>query len=247
MKERNQNLVIGDEATLRLFTYNSNHRQSVQNVEKVELYFIDNASVTDENPDGRVLIKTIEQEDILTVEDEFGGHYAVNVFLEESVFLIGKCIDVWYVDFNSSQSGTVTNEFDILPDLWFASDVPIIYDFSFGFRPNRIRKGERRWINIDIMPNVPNISELKRYYLNLSISSPIRIWIEKNCGECVPKERDLRIVVDGQLIQHRRGGEGSFFLDTDSLNMDCGIYDVWFEMEFGENKFISENMQLQIY
>ena len=28
-KERNQNLVIGDTASLRLFTYNSNHRQNV--------------------------------------------------------------------------------------------------------------------------------------------------------------------------------------------------------------------------
>jgi hypothetical protein len=29
--------------------------------------------------------------------------------------------------------------------------------------------------------------------------------------------------------------------------MGCGIYNVWFELEFGENSFISENLQLQIY
>ena len=94
---------------------------------------------------------------------------------------------------------------------------------------------------------MPNISDLKRYYANLAVASPLRIWIEKNCGDCVPQEKDLRIIVEGDLIEHRRGTEGSYFLDTETLGMDCGIYNVWFEMEFGENKFISDNLQLQIF
>lgn len=247
IKERNQNLVIGDEIKLRLFTYNSNHRQNVLNVEKVEIYYLDESSKTEENPEGRILIKTIEGSNVELVEDNFGGHYSVDLSLEDQVFVIGKYIDVWNVVFNTNQSGTVTNEFRVIPDLWFASDLPIIYDFSFGFRPNRIRYGERKWINIDIIPNVPNASELKRYYVNLAISSPLKIYIEKTCGDCVPKEKDLRMIVDGELVQHRRGAEGSFFLDTESLEMECGIYNVWFEMEFGENKYISDNSQLQIY
>lgn len=243
-KERNQNIVVGNDLTLRLFTYNSNQRQSVQNVNKVEIYYLDETCITSENPEGKRLVKTIESSDVTIVGD---GQYSVEFELEDQLFVIGKYIDVWYVNFDSSQSGSVTNEFSIIPDLWFASDLPIIYDFSFGFRPNRIRYGERRWINIEIIPNVPNISELKRYYANLAVSSPLRIWIEKACGDCVPKEKDLRLVVEGDLVEHRRGTEGSYFINTEELNMDCGIYNVWFEMEFGENKYLSDNLQLQVF
>lgn len=243
-KERNQNIVVGDDLVLRLFTYNSNHRQNVESVNKVEIYYLDETCITSENPEGKRLVQTVESGDVSAIGD---GEYSVEINLEDQLFVIGKYIDVWHVSFDSTQSGTVTNEFKIIPDLWFASDLPIIYDFTFGFRPNRIRYGERRWMNIEIVPNVPNISELRRYYANLAVSSPLRIWIEKACGECVPKEKDLRIIVEGELVEHRRGTEGSYFIDTEDLNMDCGIYNVWFEMEFGENKYISDNLQLQIF
>lgn len=246
-KERNQNLVVGDEVSLRLFTYNSNHRQNVSGIEKVEIFYLDDYSRTEENPEGRVLIQTINSSDVELVADSLGGQYSVDVNLETDKFVIGNYLDVWHVNFNSFQSGTVTNVFNIIPDLWFASDMPIVYDFSFGFRPNRIKYGERRWINIEITPNVPNISDLRRYYVNLSISSPLKIFIEKTCGDCLPKEKDLRMVVDGELVQHRRGAEGSFFLDTESLEMNVGIYNIWFEMEFGESKYLSENLQLEVY
>lgn len=243
-KERNQNIVVGNELTLRLFTYNSNQRQNLNNVEKVEIYYLDPTCIEENNPEGRRLVDTIENPDVNIVEE---GEYSITITLEEDKYVIGKYIDVWYVDFDSVQSGTVTNEFNIIPDLWFASDMPIIYDFSFGFRPNRIRYGEKRWINIEIIPNVPNISELKRYYANLAVSSPLSIWIEKVCGDCVPQEKDLRMIVEGDLVEHRRGTEGSYYIDTVELNMECGIYNVWFEMEFGENKFLSDNLQLQIF
>jgi hypothetical protein len=48
-------------------------------------------------------------------------------------------------------------------------------------------------------------------------------------------------------VEHRHDSEGYYFLDTMVLDMDCGIYDVWFELEFGENKYISEPLQLQIF
>jgi hypothetical protein len=243
-KERNQNIIVGNDLVLRLFTYNSNQRQNVQNVNKVEIYYLDETCITNENPEGKRLVKTIESADVTTVED---GQYSIEFELEDQLFVIGKYIDVWYVNFDSSQSGTVTNEFAVIPDLWFASDLPIIYDFSFGFRPNRLRYGEKRWINIEVIPNVPNISDLKRYYANLAIASPLKIWIEKACGDCVPKEKDLRLVVEGDPVEHRRGTEGSYFINTEELNMDCGIYNVWFEMEFGENKYISDNLQLQVF
>lgn len=246
-KERNQNLVIGDTVNLRLFTYNSNNRQNVSSVDKVEIYQLDKDLVTQDNPDGRRLITTIDGSQVQIVDDPFGGQYLVSVTLEDQVYVIGDCIDVWTVSFNSDQQGTVENHFQILPNLWYASDTPIIYDFSFGFRPNRVRKGERRWLNINVLPNVPDISDLKRYYANLAVSSPLYIYIEQICGDCVPAEKDLRIIVDRELITNRRGTEGSYFIDTDKLDMEAGMYNVWFEMEFGENKYISDNLQLQIF
>lgn len=247
IKERNQNPVVGDTLNLRLFTYNSNHRQGVSSVEKVEIYQLDATCVTEDNPEGRRLVQTIEGSDIEEVSDPFGGQYKISVNLEDQVYVIGHYLDVWYVQFNENQSGTVTNEFKIISDLWYASDMPIVYDFSYGFRPNRVRKGERRWLTVDVVPNVPNASDLQRYYVNLAISSPVKIFIEKTCGECLPKEKDLRMVVENGEVEHRRDSEGYFFLDTVELDMDCGIYNVWFELEFGESKYISENLQLQIF
>ena len=246
-KERNQNPVVGDTLNLRLFTYNSNHRQNADSVEKVEIYQLDSTCATEDNPEGRRLVATIGPADIEIVTDPFGGQYKVSVYVEDMVYPIGNYIDVWYVNFSASQSGTVTNEFRIISDLWFASDMPIVYDFSYGFRPNRVRQGERRWITVEVVPNVPNVSDLQRYYTNLAMSSPVRIFIEKECGECVPKEKDLRMVVQNGIVEHRRDSEGYFFLDTEELEMDCGIYNVWFELEFGEAKYISDNLQLQIY
>ena len=246
-KERNQNPVVGDVLNLRLFTYNSNHRQPVDSVEMVEIYFLDPTEVSEENPEGLRLVQTFAAGDVEDVPDDFGGHYRVQANITDSSYAIGKYVDVWHINFNENQSGTVTNQFRILSNLWYASDMPIVYDFSYGFRPNRVRKGERRWLTVSIIPNVPSASDLERYYTNLSVASPVRIFVEKRCGDCVPAEKDLRIVVDGGVVQYRRGSEGYFFLDTEELGMDCGIYDVWFELEFGESKYLSDPLQLQVY
>ncbi len=247
IKERNQNPVVGDALNLRLFTYNSNHRQAVESVDQVDIFQLDPTFMASDNPEGRRLVKTVSSSEIEEVDDSFGGHYKISIDLEAETYPIGKYIDVWSVKFNANQSGTVTNEFNVISDLWYAADMPIVYDFSYGFRPNRVRKGERRWLTVDVVPNVPNSSDLEKYYVNLALASPIRIFIEKACGNCVPKEKDLRMVVENGEVEHRRDSEGYFFLDTVSLDMDCGIYNVWFEFEFGESKYISENLQLQIF
>lgn len=247
IKERHQNPVVGDEVSLRLFTYNSNQRQAVESVDKVSIYHLDKTSATEDNPEGRRLVLEVAPEDIEEVEDPFGGHYRVAVSLESELFLVGTYLDVWDVRFSENQSGTVTNQFVVLSELWYASDMPVVYDFSYGFRPNRVRKGERRWLTVEVVPNVPRASDMDRYYMNLAVASPITVSIEKACGDCVPKERDLRMIVEGAPVEYRRDSEAYFFLDTVELGMDCGIYNVWFELQFGENKFISENLQLQIY
>lgn len=246
-KERNQNPVVGDDLNLRLFTYNSNQRQPVHSVEKVSIYKIDPSCASEDNPEGRLLVLEVPGSEVQEVQDAFGGHYMASVALESEAFTVGSYIDVWSVVFSGTQSGTVTNPFSVLSELWYASDMPIVYDFSYGFRPNRVRKGERRWLTVDVIPNVPRSSDLERYYAALAIASPVRISIEKICGDCVPKEKDLRMVVDGGEVEFRRDSEGYFFLDTVGLDMDCGVYNVWFTLEFGESSYISDNLQLQVY
>lgn len=245
LKERNQNPVVGDTLNLRLFTYNSNQRQSVLGVTNVEVFVLDSTCETEENPDGRRLVATVNGSDVELVDDQFGGHYRVEVPLEAPTYTIGDYLDVWSVDFNADQAGRITNSFVVMSDLWWADSMPVVYDFSFGIRPNRIRQGERRWITVDVIPNVPNSSDLARYYVNLAMASPIKVYMDQVCGECVPKERDLRVVLDGAPVEHRRGPEGYFFLDA--TDIQCGIYNVRFELEFGESKYISDDLQVQIY
>lgn len=246
-KERNQNPVAGDTLSLRLFTYNSNHRQAVQSVDSVSIYLLDSTCVTEENPDGMRLVKNIDGSDVEEVSDSLGGHYRVSFELDSEEFVVGRYLDVWGIRFSENQSGTVTNQFAVLRELWYASEMPIVYDFSYGFRPNRVRQGEKRWLTVEVMPNVPRASDLERYYANLALASPLKISIEKLCGDCVPKEKDLRLVVDKAYVDFRRDSEGYYFLDTEELGMGEGIYNVWFELEFGESKYLSENLQLQVY
>ena len=130
-KERNQNPVVGDSVSLRLLTYNSNQRQGVQSVDSVGVYILDQTCVTEDNPDGMKLVVEIDGNDVEEVSDPFGGHYRVLVDLEPEVFTVGRYVDVWNIRFSENQSGTVTNQFVVLRELWFASDMPIVYDFSY--------------------------------------------------------------------------------------------------------------------
>jgi len=239
-----QNPVCGDDVRLRLLTYNSNNRADVQSIEKVEIYFLDPNEVSKTNPDGRRLVQTISTDDVV---QESTGQYLIEVPIADPLYTIGKYIDAWYVIFEDGecQTACITNNFIIYPDLWFTSPVPPIYDFSFAFRPNKIRKGTKRYIIVQISPNVPRGSDILSYYENLAIVSDLRVSIETACGECVPAEQDLRLLVDRALVDYREKMYAYYFLDTNEL--ECGIYNVWFELTFGENVFISEKNQLQIF
>ena len=120
-----------------------------------------------------------------------------------------------------------------------------MYGFDFSFRPNKIRQGSKNYLIIDITPNVPKTSDLNRYYQNLAIVSPLKCLPEQECGECMPAEQDLRLVVDCELVELREKCVGYYYLDT--TEMDCGIYNVWFQMDFGDTVHISDKQQVQIY
>lgn len=243
-KERFSNPTSGDTINLRLFTYNSNNRRDVASISKVDIYIIDNTTITTENPDGLRLVESIDGSEI---ENEQTGQYLLQITANDPLYTIGNYRDVWHVNFEDSDSatGVVVNHFSIYSDLWFATSVPPIYDFNFQFRPNKIRKGTKRYILIEITPNVPRGSDIQPYYENLAIVSDLRVSIEISCGDCVPLEEDLRLIVDRELIEYREKCFAYYYLDT--TDYEIGIYNIWFETAFGESVFISEKNSFQIF
>ena len=242
--ERFQNPVCGSSINLRLFTYNSNIKTNVSNVTSIDIYFLDHYNVSEANPKGQRLIKTIQASEIENVDS---GEYLTQIQVDPPEFGIGQYYDVWNITFTDTDdcgSGSITNYFTVYPDLWFASPVPPTYDFSFQFRPNRIVKGSKRYLTVQVTPNTPKGSDLQAFYDNLAIISDLKISIAAACGECLPAEEDLRLIVDKQIIVFRERHYAFYQIDTSELNK--GIYDVWFELTFSDSIFVSEKNQLQI-
>ena len=242
-KERGQNPVVGDDVVLRLFTYNSNARADVESINNVEIYFLDSTLTTAENPDGRRLVANVDGADVIRDSE---GHYYLSVFLDLDLFVIGKYLDVWNITVRVDEpASNIEQQWYLYPDLWYTSPIPIVYDYSFDVSPNRIRQGSIKYLIIGIYPNVPKASDLERYYTNLATTAGLKISIEQTCGDCLPAEKDLRLKVDEVDVEFREKCVGYYLLDTTDL--DCGIYDVWFKMELGENIFISDKQSIEIF
>lgn len=243
IKERYQNPAIGDTVNLRLFSYNSNNLADFVSIEEVKIYFLDPEEVTANNPEGRRLVDTFNGSAV-TAEDT--GKYLLPVDLEEVKYTIGKYVDVWTVNVSADQpSSNIEQVFDVYPSLWYTSPIPPVYDFHFHFQPNKFRLGSKQYLIIEIMPNTPTAGELRAYYENLAIVSDLKISIEQRCGDCLPEEQDLRLIVDKELVDYREKRFAYYHFDTEDL--DCGIYNVWFQLDFGGNVYISDKYQLQVY
>lgn len=243
LKERYQNPTVGDTVRLRLFFYNNNSFSDVSSIESIALYKLNpGASINDVN--ARTLVKNVPVNQIV---NDGTGKYYVDVLVEEIVFTIGNYVDVWTVNFVDNDEGLsqIVNPFTIYPSVWYTTPIPVVYDFNFVFRPAKIRKGSKRYIIIELTPNVPKGTDLQRYYENLAIVGDLKVSIEQRCGECLPPEEDLRLIVDRAPVDYREKKFGYYQIDT--VDYDVGIYDIWFELEMGENTYISDRMQLQIY
>ena len=244
LKERFQNPNCGDELRLRLFSFNSNVKTNVYQIDKVEIYNLDDYEKTAENPEGKRLVETISS----SILNSAPGEYSLDLTLSSPQYTIGKYVDAWYLKFEDSEPCTesiVENYFEIMPSLWFTSTSPNIYDFSFYFKPNKITKGSKRYIVIEVVPNVPRGDEIEKYYTNLAVISDLKIYIEKNCNNCLPEEQELRMVVDGDIVSFREKRFGYYFIDTTEMN--AGIYNIWFELNYAENVFVSDKNQISIY
>ena len=224
-----------------MLSYNSNARADLDSIDKIEIFFLDPAEITTENPDGRRLVETIPSSSV--VQDDVGA-YSTVVNLTTDKYLIGNWLDIWHATVGIDQI-PIENNFQIFPNLWFTTPSPIVYDFGFAFRPNRLKQKSKRWLQIEITPNVPSRDELFQYYENIAITAPVKISIEKHCADCVPEEEDLRLIVERETVTLRDKCIAYYFLDT--TDIDVGIYNVWFEIELGENVYISESQQLQIF
>jgi len=244
-KERFQNPNCGDDLNLRLFAFNSNFKSNFYRVEKVEIYYLDPYEKTADNPTGKRLVETVDGEDVVNNAE---GEYLATINLESPLYTIGKYVDAWYVKFEESEpctESTVENYFEVIPNLWFTSTSPNIYDFSFYFKPNKVTKGSKRYIIVEVVPNVPKSEELQRYYDNIAITSGLKVYLSKNCSNCLAEESDLNVIVDGEDVSLREKRFGYYFLDTTDL--DVGLYDIWFELTYAENTFVSDKNQIQIY
>ena len=243
LKERYQNPTVNDIVRLRLFFYNNNNYADVASIEKIDIYKVeDNASINDVN--ARTFVKSVAG---TSVTNDGTGKYYIDVLAEDGVFTIGNYVDVWTVNFVDDNEGisTIVNPFTIYPTVWYTTPIPVVYDFSFVFRPSKIRKGSKRYIIIELTPNVPKGTDLQRYYENLAIVGDLKVSVEWRCGECIPAEEDLRLIVDRAPVDYREKKFGYYQIDT--ADYEVGIYDIWFELEMGENTYISDRMQLQIY
>lgn len=241
--ERYQNPAVGDDIKLRLLTYNSNNLTDLYEIEKVELFHLDPASVTDENPDG---LRLVEEFDGNSVVHEDTGTYRLDFNLEELKYVIGHYYDIWTVKAVETQpSHKICQRFEVYPNLWYSTPIPVVYDFDFRFQPNKFRKGSKQYIIVEIIPNVPTAGDLRQYYENLAIVSDLKISIEQSCGECLPQEQDLRLIVEDAPVDYREKRHGYYRLDTEDL--DCGLYDIWFKLELGGNIYISDRNKFQVY
>lgn len=245
MKERYQNLRVGDVVKLRTYVFNS-FPANASEVQQVEIYRLFATDTATDNPYGKVLVETIDAADITRDDD---GQYSIELTLSGPTYTIDRYSDEWTFVFEDTMpAGVFAGSFTVYPNAWFVDTHPIVHDFEFNFSPNKIVKGSKRYIQIEISPSVPRGSEKQKYYENLISAGELYVSIEQKCGNCVPEEEDLRLIVDRELVETRDHCVGYFFLDTgETSDFDCGVYHIWFELNLGPNVFISDKQPFQVF
>jgi hypothetical protein len=241
-KERSENLRPNDNVVLRRFIFNGGIPADPFQVNRVKIYQLFVVDPTVDNPYGKSLIQTIGTTDI--VKDSV-GQYSIQLSLMSPLYTTGKYTDEWEILFEVDLPVAIqTDYFQIYTNAWFTDTKPLVYDFNFDFNPDRIQQGSKKYLQVQLTPNIPRGTDKQRYYENLVYAGNLYLNIEQACGPCVPEEQDLRLIVNREPMIFKDFLTGYYFLDTSSLN--CGIYNIWFEFDLGENVYISDKQPLQI-
>ena len=245
-KDRNESVQPGDEVRLKLFTFSAGAAKDVDEIDKVEIYRLFVLDQTEDNPLGRELVETVQGSSVV---NDSTGEYHIDVDLDTETYVVGRYQDDWIHTFEEGLPETTsTYDFQVFPNRWFTDSKPILHDFTFNYTPTRIPKGSVKFIQIEIIPNVPRGTDRQRYYENIAADGILYISIEQKCGECMPAELDLRLLVDEVCVTEREGCFGFYKLDTsDTSDFECGIYNIWFKLTLGTNTYISDKQQIQIF
>jgi hypothetical protein len=117
VKQRYQNLVLGDTVKLQSFVYDSDaFPDSVTIIPKVEIYKIDPKAITQQNPKGLIRKQTMVYRpglvgnNIEKVADEF---WQVLVNIHQDMYEIGEYVDRWYLI--TGEPEDIYNELKINP------------------------------------------------------------------------------------------------------------------------------------
>jgi hypothetical protein len=238
-KLRYQNPTPGDEVKLQIVSFNSNNLADVVAVNEVKIY---NVNDCDPNcPEKGSLITTVPGSDV--IHEELGKYY-INLQTSSPSYVVGKYSDVWNFELPNGLSGTTTKSFALYDNLWAFSTLPPVYSFDFQFQPNQIRKGSKKYIIIKIIPNIPRASALEEFYYNLAVVADLYVNIDNACSDCAPQDCSDDLVVDSELIEEREKCFGYYYIDT--TDFECGTYNIWFKLVFGNTEEVSRKYQFQI-
>ena len=244
VKYRGMVVNTGDTLRLGFCSFNNGLTNPAGGVTQVAIYQIDAVERTDSNPLGKSLVTTIT-EGIINDSD---GRYHVDIQLNYPQYVVSRYEDIWTSVFDIGGEPCQSDfEFKISPPIWFTDTMPLVHDFNFNFMPNRVVKGSRKWLELKVEPNLPHGSDKRRYYENVVLGGELYVSLYAKCGDCLPKEEGLRLLVDRELVVEREGCRSWWLLDTTDDQVPCGIYDLRMELDLGENIYISEALPLQIY
>ena len=247
-KRRYQAVHLGDTLLLEFYSYNGNRLSDVLDIEKVEVYHLNQFARTQRNPDGRELIVTVLGAD---VDHYSAGHYGASVFVDPNTYPVGDFVDVWYVKYTSADSDyrQATNTFKTTTDLRETSGSPFARECDFSFSPKKIQLGSKKLVQVNFALRPPaDATDLEKFYFTSSQVDRlyVRTIVHEGANYVVGSDN---VVTDPEWapIEVRGDGVGYFEVDaTESGNYGIGIHAVQFKALVEGEVLVSPKFWLQV-
>lgn len=255
IRERRENPVIGDTINLRVFTYSSNSRADIYQMDSVNIYYLDKEQATEANPEGRVHITSIPANQIFHPSQ---GEYQVVLKTNPVDYRVGTYIDRWegLFEIDDSRPGVIENYFNIYRDLWYTSPIPLVYEIGFVYSPTKILSGSKKYIRTDIEIYTRDKSIVEQYYYYLRGLQSIQFRLTLDEGpDYDPVVSENNIIQDWAPMSFAEDRTAYFLLDTSidprpsrsGRPLPLGIYLIQFKAALGETVHLSPKFRLQIY